>query len=110
MESAEREPRYAISIAARMVGLQTYTLRYYERIGIIEPYRSRGRIRLYSDSDIARLRQAKNLMEDLGVNLAGVGVILRMRERLNELQRRLEGMELYLKEQGEVDDETREIH
>lgn len=93
----EREPRYAISIAAKLVGVQTYTLRYYERIGIIEPYRSRGKIRLYSDWDIARLRQAKTLMEDLGVNLAGVEVILRMLERMTELQHRLKEVEVDLR-------------
>ncbi len=93
MNTEETEPRYGISIAARMVGVQTHTLRYYERIGIIEPYRSRGNIRLYSDRDVARLRQAKTLMEDLGINLAGVGVILRMLERMSELQNRLAEME-----------------
>ena len=93
MSLEENEPRYGISIAARMVGVQTHTLRYYERIGIIEPYRSRGNTRLYSDSDVARLRQAKTLMEDLGVNLAGIEVILRMMERMNELQDRLAEME-----------------
>jgi MerR family transcriptional regulator/heat shock protein HspR len=104
--SEDREPRYAISIAARMVGVQTHTLRYYESVGIIEPYRSRGNIRLYSDSDIARLRQAKSLMEDLGVNLAGVEVILRMLRRMAEMQNRLERMEADLDRRREVDDET----
>jgi len=93
----ESEPRYGISIAARMVGVQTHTLRYYERIGIIEPYRSRGNTRLYSDSDVARLRQARTLMEDLGVNLAGIEVILRMLEHTNELQDRLAEMEADLR-------------
>ena len=102
----DREPRYGISIAARMVGVQTHTLRYYESVGIIEPYRSRGNIRLYSDSDVARLRQAKALMEDLGVNLAGVEVILRMLERIAEMQSRLENMEADLDGLTEVDGET----
>jgi len=104
------EPRYGISIAARMVGVQTHTLRYYERIGIIEPYRSLGNIRLYSDSDITRLRQAKTLMDDLGVNLAGIEVILRMLQRMTELQDRLEEMEADLKRLREADDETGEIY
>lgn len=84
------EPRYVISVAARMLGVQTYTLRYYERIGVIEPSRSRGNIRLYSDRDIAWLQRVKSLMEDLGVNLAGVEVILRMMQRMTELQNELE--------------------
>ena len=91
------EPRYVISIAARMLGIQTYTLRYYEKIGIIEPSRSSGNIRLYSDRDIAHLRRVKTLMEDLGVNLAGVEVILRMARRITELQQHLEGLETELK-------------
>ena len=93
MESMDSEPRYVISIAARMLGVQTHTLRYYERIGIIEPSRSRGNIRLYSESDIAYVRQLKKLMDELGVNLAGVEVILRMAKSMNTLNRRIEELE-----------------
>jgi len=94
------EPRYVISVAARMVGVQTYTLRYYERIGIIEPSRSGGNIRLYSDRDIAQLRRVKTLMDDLGVNLAGVEVILRMAQRMAELQRQVETLDSELRKLG----------
>ena len=90
------EPCYVISVAARMLGIQSHTLRYYERIGIIEPSRSRGNIRLYSERDIAQLRRVKTLMDDLGVNLAGVEVILNMSRRMTELQHRLEEMEAEL--------------
>jgi MerR family transcriptional regulator/heat shock protein HspR len=90
MASGGSEPCYVISVAAKMVGVPTYTLRYYERVGIIEPTRSQGNIRLYSDEDIALLRRVKTLMEDLGVNLAGVSIIIRMSQRIVELQRRLE--------------------
>ncbi len=93
MNPGDEEPRYVISIAARMVGVQTHTMRYYEKIGIIEPSRSRGNIRLYSDRDIAQLKQIKTLMNDLGINLAGAEVILRMAQRMTELQHRLEEME-----------------
>jgi len=92
------EPRYVISVAARMLGIQTHTLRYYEKIGIIEPSRSRGNIRLYSDKDIAYLKQLKTLMNDLGINMAGVEVILRMGERMAEMQRRIEVLELELRQ------------
>ena len=92
-----KEPRYVISIAARMLGVHTHTLRYYEKIGIMEPSRSRGNIRLYSDSDISRLKRVKSLMDDLGVNLAGVEVILRMGERMAELQHRIGELEAELK-------------
>ena len=104
MNSEESEPRYGISIAAKMIGVRTHTLRYYERIGIIEPRRSQGNIRLYSNSDIALLRRAKTLMGDLGVNLAGIEVILRMLERMAELQNRLEETEAELRRLSEVDD------
>ncbi len=92
MESGDREPRYVISIASRMVGVETYTLRYYERMGLVEPERSSGRLRLYSERDIERLRQIKTLMNDLGINLAGVEVVLRLMERLAALQDELEEM------------------
>ncbi len=86
-------PRYVISIAAEMVGMPTYTLRYYEKIGIMEPSRSKGNIRLYSDRDIEFIRRVKTLMEDLGVNLAGIEVILRMSEQMTEMQRHMKSLE-----------------
>jgi len=89
----EKEPRYVISIAARMVGVRTHTLRYYEKIGIVEPSRSRGNIRLYSESDVAQLRRVKTLMDDLGVNLAGAEVIMRMVQRVLELQGQVQELE-----------------
>ena len=102
MNQEEQEPKYVISVAARMVGVQTHTLRYYERIGIIEPSRSSGRIRLYSEKDIAQLRRVKTVMEELGVNLAGVEVILRMVERISELQQEVGKLELEVKKLREV--------
>ncbi len=89
----ESEPRYVISIAARIVGVHMQTLRYYERTGLIQPSRSEGNIRLYSNHDIERLRQMKRLMDELGVNLAGVEVILHMGERLAEMERQMRVME-----------------
>jgi MerR family transcriptional regulator/heat shock protein HspR len=89
------EPLYVISIAARMLGVQTHTLRYYERLGLLEPSRTKGKIRLYSQRDIERVQTIKRLMEDLGVNLAGVEVIMNMNQRMLEMQRENE----YLREQ-----------
>ena len=89
-ERFDTEPRYVISVAARMLDMQTHTLRYYERVGIIEPRRSRGNIRLYSDRDIALLQRVKSLVDDMGVNLPGVEVILRMMQRMVEIQNELE--------------------
>ncbi len=99
-ERDEREPRYVISVAARIIGVHAQTLRYYERMGLIEPSRSQGNIRLYSDSDIERLRHIKALMNDLGVNLAGVEVILHMAERMAEMERQMHQLELGLKQLG----------
>ncbi len=81
------QPRYVISIAAEMLGTQPYTLRYYERVGIIKPARSRGNVRLYSEADLELLRRVMTLMYDLGVNLAGVEVILRMSQQIVEMQK-----------------------
>jgi MerR family transcriptional regulator/heat shock protein HspR len=97
MESEGSQPRYVISIAARMLGVHAQTLRYYERAGMIEPSRSRGNRRLYSMEDIERLRRIKTLIDDLGVNLAGVEVIIRMGERMAEMERWMRIMELELK-------------
>jgi len=83
-----------------MLGVKTHNLRYYERIGIVQPWRSRGNIRLYSGRDIARLRRVKTLMEDMGVNLAGVEVILRVMERMMVLQNRVEELETKLGRTG----------
>jgi len=104
MNTEETEPRYAISIAAKMIGVRPHTLRYYERVGIIEPSRSRGNIRLYSNRDIVLLCRAKKLMDELGVNLAGIEVILRMLRQIYNLQSRLDEKESELKRLREVDE------
>lgn len=97
MNQRDNEPRYVISIAARMLNIQTHTLRYYEKVGIIEPSRSQGNIRLYSERNIAYLRQLKTLMNDLGINLAGAEVILRMGQHITELQHSIEELEAEIK-------------
>jgi MerR family transcriptional regulator/heat shock protein HspR len=86
----DMEPRYVISVAARMLDMQTHTLRYYEKVGIITPHRSRGNIRLYSDRDIALLHKVRSLVDDMGVNLPGVEVILRMMDNLVRIQQELD--------------------
>ncbi|MFP3896932.1 MAG: heat shock protein transcriptional repressor HspR [Anaerolineales bacterium] len=84
------EPCFVISVAAKMVDLHPQTLRYYEKAGLIEPHRTSGRVRLYSRRDIRRLRKVARLTDDLGVNLAGVEVILNMSARIRELQKKLD--------------------
>ncbi len=96
--NSEKKPRYVISVAAEMLGTRTYTLRYYERMGIIKPSRSAGNVRLYSDHDLILVRKVQELMENLGVNLAGVEVILRMNQQLSDLQREKEEIESELEE------------
>jgi len=91
------EPCYVISVAAKMVGIHAQTLRYYEKEGLIEPSRSQGRVRFYSRRDIDRLRQIKTLVNDLGVNLAGADIILRLNERIVEMERQMHDMELEIK-------------
>lgn len=97
MNFDDSAPCYVISVAARMLGIHAQTLRYYEKAGVIEPSRSSGRVRLYSQRDIERLRQVRTLMEDLGVNLAGVEVILRLTERITEMERQLKKKDLEIK-------------
>lgn len=86
------EPCYVISIAARMVDLHPQTLRYYERIGLVVPARSAGNLRLYCQNDIERLRKVCRLTNELGVNLAGVDVILRLTATIEQLQAEMDEM------------------
>jgi len=88
----EDQPCYVISVAARIVGMHAQTLRYYERAGLLRPSRSRGRIRLYSLADIARVRQIQRLINDLGVNLAGAEVVLRMNRQMQEMQQEIDAL------------------
>jgi MerR family transcriptional regulator/heat shock protein HspR len=81
---------FVISVAARLLEVHPQTLRYYERAGLLRPSRSRGNIRLYSPADLEQARQIKRLIDDLGVNLAGVEVILRLTQRLRRLEDEVE--------------------
>ena len=92
----DEEPIYVISIAARLVGMHQQSLRYYERAGLVTPRRTAGGIRMYSNADIQKIRQAQRLIDQLGVNLAGVDIILRMSEQIRELQAELEATRLDL--------------
>ena len=79
-------PLFTMRIAAQMVGVHQQTLRGYEREGLIRPARSSGRQRIYSEADIARLRMIRRLIGELGVNVAGADIILRMRDQISELE------------------------
>ena len=88
--NAHDEPIYVISVAARMLGVHQQTLRYYERAGLVVPSRSQGNRRYYSERDLERLRRIKTMMDDMGMNLAGAEVVLRLTERISELEAQLQ--------------------
>ena len=84
---------YSIKIAAALCGMHEQSLRMYERRGLIAPQRSVGNIRRFSDDDVEQIRFIKRLIDDLGVNLAGVEVILHMRRQMVELQEQLAALQ-----------------
>src|SRR5215212_3512134 len=88
---------YTISAVADHYGVHQQTLRMYEREGLLKPSRSDGNVRLYTDQDLERLELILSLTRDLGVNLAGVEIILNMREKMNQMQREFERFFQYLK-------------
>ncbi|HAH86148.1 MAG: helix-turn-helix transcriptional regulator [Armatimonadota bacterium] len=86
----EHEPVYMISIAARLCEIHPQTLRLYERMGLIKPQRVGSKNRMYSDADIERVRQIQRLTHELGVNLAGVEVILSLLEQMENMRRQMD--------------------
>jgi MerR family transcriptional regulator, heat shock protein HspR len=92
MTSRVNEPLFVISVAARLVQMHPQTLRKYEREGLIVPSRTSGNLRLYSDRDIELLRQVKYLVEDRGLNLAGVQLALELTAKLRSLRDRTDGV------------------
>jgi MerR family transcriptional regulator/heat shock protein HspR len=81
---------YMISAVADLYKLHPQTLRLYERVGLLKPSRSQGNTRLYTDSDLERLEVILNLTRELGVNLAGIEIILNMRDKMGEMQLQME--------------------
>jgi len=90
---ADDRPRYMISVAADLVGMHPQTLRMYEQKGLVNPQRTAGNTRLYSDADVERLRLIQRLTGEIGLNLAGVERVLEMEDELQRMRRRLERME-----------------
>jgi MerR family transcriptional regulator/heat shock protein HspR len=82
---------YMISAVAEMYTIHPQTLRLYEREGLLRPSRSDGNTRLYTDEDLERLEFILNLARDLGVNIAGIAIVLQMRERMEEMNRQMQG-------------------
>ncbi len=96
--------RYMISVAAELAGLHPQTLRMYEARGLIRPARTPGGTRLYSESDVERLRLVQRLTTELGLNLAGVDHVLRLEDELRRLRARMDQLE------RELRDEIRSTH
>jgi MerR family transcriptional regulator, heat shock protein HspR len=92
MEGSER-PIYMISVAAELVGMHPQTLRMYETKGLVRPQRTPGGTRLYSEADIERLRIVQRLTSDLGLNLAGVELVLRLEDELRKAHARIERLQ-----------------
>jgi MerR family transcriptional regulator/heat shock protein HspR len=88
---------YMISAVAEMYDIHPQTLRLYEREGLLKPSRTEGNTRLYTDEDIERLEFILNLARDLGVNIAGIAIILQMRERMEEMNRQMHSFVEYVR-------------
>ena len=88
---------YMISAVAEMYEIHPQTLRLYEREGLLKPSRSDGNTRLYTDEDLERLEFILNLARDLGVNIAGIAIVLQMRERMEEMNRQMQGFVDYVR-------------
>jgi len=86
-----------ISAVAEMYDIHPQTLRLYEREGLLKPSRTEGNTRLYTDEDLERLEFILNLARDLGVNIAGIGIILQMRERMEEMNRQMHSFVEYVR-------------
>jgi MerR family transcriptional regulator, heat shock protein HspR len=94
------KPLYMIGVVAEMLRVHPQTLRFYEKKGLLRPSRTVGRTRMYSEEDVEDLARLIRLTRDLGVNLAGAEIILKMRRRMVEMQKQIEDLLAYLREQG----------
>ncbi len=92
-------PRYMISVAADLVGMHPQTLRIYEQKGLVRPKRTAGNTRLYSDADVERLRLIQRLTTELGLNLAGVELVLRLEDELRKAHVQIERLQRELLEE-----------
>lgn len=99
MTKRKSKGAYMISAVAEMYGIHPQTLRLYEREGLLKPSRTEGNTRLYTDEDLQRLEFILNLARDLGVNIAGMAIILQMRERMEEMQRQIQEFVQYIQKE-----------
>lgn len=102
------KPLYMIGVVADMLKLHPQTLRMYEKKGLIRPARTEGQTRRYSAEDVEEIARVTRLARDLGVNLAGIEIILKMRRRMLDMQTQIENLTSYVRtEMGEVPDPVR---
>ena len=94
----DERPRYMISVAAELVGMHPQTLRMYEQKGLVQPQRTAGNTRLYSEADLERLRLIQKLTTQLGLNLAGVEAVLELEDQLRRMHARMERLEREMRE------------
>ena len=94
------KPVYMIGVVAEMLKVHPQTLRFYEKKGLIRPGRTEGQTRMYSEEDLEDIARLLRLTRDLGVNLAGVEIILKMRRRMTDMQQQIEDLLSYLREGG----------
>ena len=94
------KPLYMIGVVADMLNVHPQTLRFYEKKGLVRPSRTEGQTRMYSADDVEEIARLLRLTRDLGVNLAGVEIILKMRRRMIEMQRQIEDLLAYVREGG----------
>jgi MerR family transcriptional regulator/heat shock protein HspR len=99
MTKRKRKGAYMISVVAEMYEIHPQTLRLYEREGLLKPSRSDGNTRLYTEEDLKRLEFILSLARDLGVNIAGIGIILNMRERMEAMQQQMQEFVKYVQEE-----------
>jgi MerR family transcriptional regulator, heat shock protein HspR len=95
----DERPIYMISVAAELVGMHPQTLRIYESKGLVRPQRTPGGTRLYSEADVERLRIIQRLTTELGLNLAGVELVLRLEDELRKAHAQIERLQQQLKEE-----------
>jgi MerR family transcriptional regulator/heat shock protein HspR len=94
------KPLYMIGVVAEMLKVHPQTLRFYEKKGLVRPGRTEGQTRMYSEEDLEEIARLLRLTRDLGVNLAGVEIILKMRRRMIDMQRQIEDLLGYVRESG----------
>ena len=98
--SDRSKPLYMIGVVAEMLKVHPQTLRFYEKKGLVRPGRTEGQTRMYSEEDLEEIARLLRLTRDLGVNLAGVEIILKMRRRIIEMQGQIEDLLGYVRESG----------